>query len=71
MNSIELEKVLERVAELVDTKKSGLIRYAEPEHGMPASVLKDCSKGELVAELTYLDFTGRWRNRIEWYEPKD
>lgn len=68
MNTEELEKVLSRVAELVDSRKNDLLRgTAEPEEGMPSDLLKQYSKGELVAEIVYLEFTGRWRNRVTWY----
>lgn len=71
MTNEELEKVLERVAELVDKKKAFLIGFADPDEGMPTGVLRSYSKGELVAELVYLDFTGRWRKRFSWYERFD
>ena len=68
MNPIDLEGVLSRVAKLVDTNKSELLRGAgEPEEGMPSTILKDYTKGELIAELLYLEFRGSWRNRLDWY----
>jgi len=69
MNGEELEKVLSRVAELIDTKKSELIRMFQcSEEDIPSSYLKLLTKGELIAEIVYYEFHGTIRNRLSWYE---
>jgi hypothetical protein len=66
MERAELEKVLGRVAELVDTKKAKLVQMF-PSGELPSAFVKPLSKGELIAELIYFDCTGVARGKLSWY----
>ncbi len=74
MESDEFEKVLSRVAQLINQgNKSELLLRLGSESSIPLDKCPNVfaqdsiSKGALVAEVVYFEITGRIRNRHRWY----
>ncbi len=71
MDTEELEDILGRVAKLVDEATRPDLISRLPESLMPNKVVRDLSKGELLAEVVYFEIRGTVRRKFSWYSYDD